>query len=816
MSHLDIIKEAERLNIIKEVESIIGKKINSRDPNLVWMNENSYALNQQKQFIALNLKNKIDDISFLKTHQYLQVLSLYDNEIEDINALKELKNLKLLYLNNNKITDIGILKYLKNLRLLNLSNNLISDISSLKELKNLKSINLSHNLIVDFAELKKLKNLIRLDLSYNKITTLPLWVMDLGLEIKWNFLEDGFCLEGNPLWSPPPEIIKQGNNAIGTYLTQLEQQGSDYLYEAKLILVGEGGSGKTSLANKIINNNYQLLSEIESKSTQGIDILHYQFPYKNKLFQVNIWDFGGQEIYHQTHQFFLSKRSLYFLVTDNRKENTDFYYWLNTVSMLSNNSPLLIIKNEKCDRYQQIQESQLKSEFNNVKDIFATNLSNNYGLNCIIANLHHYLSQLPHIGSPLPKTWVKIREQLEQNNNYVIDVKEYFKICQENGFEKEIDKLQLSEYLHDLGVCLHFQDDELLCKILILNPSWATGAVYKVLDNRKVINNFGCFNKQDLITIWQNEQYNNLRGELLALMKKFKLCYEIPNEPFNYIAPQLLKENPPNYIWETDNNLLLRFRYDFMPKGIISQFIVVMHKYIANNYQWVWKTGVILKKDFTQAEIIEYYSKREIHIRVKGQNKKELLNIVSYELDKINNNYKRLKNNCKKLIPCHCDTCKQLQEPNFFDYDELKERIAYKFYYIECRKPPFNKVNILKLIGNVVIQSEVKKMQVAPSIICNYFGDTITGDKKMGDKFNIKKVNNTKGIIGKENQISSTPESPPDTLFKNPLFYLGLGGFIYFCLILFTAYDLQKHGKLGDKSFKEIVLSPIPLLKNDK
>jgi GTPase SAR1 family protein len=43
-----------------------------------------------------------------------------------------------------------------------------------------------------------------------------------------------------------------------------------------------------------------------------------------KNFRVNIWDFGGQEIYHQTHQFFLTERSLYALVADTRTENTDF------------------------------------------------------------------------------------------------------------------------------------------------------------------------------------------------------------------------------------------------------------------------------------------------------------------------------------------------------------------------------------------------------------------------------------------------------------------------------------------------------------
>ena len=34
-----------------------------------------------------------------------------------------------------------------------------------------------------------------------------------------------------------------------------------------------------------------------------------------------MWDFGGQEIYHATHQFFLTRRSLYVLVDDTRKDD---------------------------------------------------------------------------------------------------------------------------------------------------------------------------------------------------------------------------------------------------------------------------------------------------------------------------------------------------------------------------------------------------------------------------------------------------------------------------------------------------------------
>ncbi|MEA5535424.1 COR domain-containing protein [Crocosphaera sp. XPORK-15E] len=63
---------------------------------------------------------------------------------------------------------------------------------------------------------------------------------------------------------------------------------------------------------------------------------------------------------------------------------------------------------------------------------------------------------------------------------------EYLNICQQQGFKRLEDKLQLSGYFPDLGVFLHFQNDDLLKKTIILNTAWGTDAVYKVLDNETV------------------------------------------------------------------------------------------------------------------------------------------------------------------------------------------------------------------------------------------------------------------------------------------------------------------------------------------
>jgi len=559
-----------------------------------------------------------------------------------------------------------------------------------------------------------LPNLTYLNLRENNLNELPEWLLDLNIPIVWkdDGKRTGIILEENPLEQPPLEIIKQGNKAIRAYFEQIKKEGFDTIYEAKLILVGEGGAGKTSLANKIINTDWQLIPETKSESTKGIDILNYQFPYKDKTFRVNIWDFGGQEIYHQTHQFFLSKRALYFLLTDDRKEDTDFYHWLNIVDLLSANSPVLIIKNEKSKRSRDIPEQELK-EFNNIQKILPTDLSDNRGLPEIIKALQYYITDLPHIGTKIPKTWTKVRKQLEQDSRYYIDLKEYFSICEDNGITGENFRLYLSEYLHVLGVCLHFKNHPLLRKTLILKPTWATDAVYKVLDNDTVKNQAGHFNDKDLADIWQTEEYNTMRGELLALMQKFKLCYEIRNQPQHYIAPQLLKDKVPIMTGSPlrtashGQDLLLRYKYDFMPKGILSQFIVEMHEHIANNYQWVWKSGVILEKENTQAEIIEYYGKREIHIRVVGQNKKELLNIVSYELDKINSSYERLKDKCKKLIPCHCEKCKNSQEPHFYPNDVLKRFRQDGQLEIQCQNS-YKMVRVLGLIDDIDLSFDEK------------------------------------------------------------------------------------------------------------
>lgn len=77
-------------------------------------------------------------------------------------------------------------------------------------------------------------------------------------------------LDHNPhLLTPPPEIIMGGIEAIRAFLREL-QRSSTVRYESKLLIVGEGGTGKSSLLRALRAENF----EQNLSTTHGIEISH--------------------------------------------------------------------------------------------------------------------------------------------------------------------------------------------------------------------------------------------------------------------------------------------------------------------------------------------------------------------------------------------------------------------------------------------------------------------------------------------------------------------------------------------------------------
>ncbi|MEM7086898.1 MAG: COR domain-containing protein [Bacteroidota bacterium] len=649
----------------------------------------------------------------------LRFLDVSFNQINQIEGLNKLKNLEDLDFFSNQITSIIELETLPNpdrLKILNLGSNELKDLKGLSQFSGLNELRLHYSHLSDLNSLEKLKNIKILTLHGNQLSDFPKFLLDLNRPIIWELegQTKAISVSENPWVNPPPEIIKQGNDAIEEYFQQKEESGEERLFEAKLILLGDGRSGKTSLANRLLGKE---LPE-EKDRTEGVDIIigDYSFSLGNeKDFKLNIWDFAGQDKYKTLHQLFYTESSLYVMVAESGNTAVDFDDWFQTAALFGEGSPLVIVLNEFKDGIGMgsFDPTHWKKQFPNlIKEALTCNLLTKTNFSKIESAIQYWAQELPHTQFSFPKNWAKIRNLLnERRDEQFITKKQYLQICSDNNLPDRKSALILSSVLHTVGDCLHYQKSDLLQQFVILKNEWATEAVYKILEDKEVAEiKRGFFDENDLMRIWSHEDFRDMRPQLLELMKQFKLAYQLPGKS-EYVTPPLLPAGrPESYTWPEAEHLELYIAYDFLPKALLTQFIVSRHIDIAEERTLVWRNGVVLEwPNEAYAEITKskLHGRNAIHIRSQGTNRKGMMTVILKTFRELNSEYKGIKFDEK--VPCICNGCRSRKnEQHYFNFEDLNFRLQKGKFKVECDKS-LDDQNVLELLENSFLFRKTNK-----------------------------------------------------------------------------------------------------------
>jgi len=279
------------------------------------------AAGRRLDLSGLGLEKLLESIAGLRE---LAELDLSGNELTELPEwIGALSRVHMLLIGGNRLTALPVgLGRLKRLRFLNISGNPLGSLpewigerlnlqylwadgigltilpQSLCDLNELKQLSINGHSLTELPEtiglLTNLEGLyLQTKTGASGLTSLPEG-MRLLTSLIWLYLH------GNAELGLPPEILgpalDEGASkaadpaAILEYYfrTRSTAARTRPLHEAKLILVGRGGAGKTSLVNRLVHRTY---NSKETK-TDGIAITDWPVEVGGDKVQLHIWDFG--------------------------------------------------------------------------------------------------------------------------------------------------------------------------------------------------------------------------------------------------------------------------------------------------------------------------------------------------------------------------------------------------------------------------------------------------------------------------------------------------------------------------------------------
>jgi len=758
---LTIIEQAQHVGL-KEL-NLIGKGITELPPEIGQLTslKKLYLGNEWNDENGNRLTKLPDEIGQLTS---LQFLNISGNRLMALpESIGQLTNLQALYLSGNRLTELPeSIGQLTSLQALNLSGNqLILAPNSIGQLAHLKTLIFSGNqltvlpnsidqltglqiLDLRFNQLTalleaigKLTSLHTLYLSHNQLTTLPESIGQLtnlkDLQFKDNRLTslpsslaqlkklEVLGLDGNPLNPALQSAYDQGLGALRAYLRSLEE--AEPLYEAKLVLVGEGKVGKTTLLNALTGRE----PREDEPTTHGVSIaveaLHLTHPERPDVkIQFNAWDFGGQEVYRVTHQFFFSRRSIYLLVWEPRMgvQQCQVEDWLKLIRLrVGNDAKVIIVSthSKTGQRIARIDEPVFKRDFGSmIVDFVEVDslvddpnvLGEKFNIPQLKALIAKAAKDLDQMGMPFNIHWRTARDELleigptQPRAAYT----DFTATCARHGLDA-IDIRTLAGLMHDLGYIVYYGDDERLKDDVVLQPEWLTKAIGFLLEDRTTQERQGILPDAHLRDVWLNHSFTGepkyepeLYPFFLRLMEKYDVSYRLKDGLASLVAQHVPQVQPPlPWLPEEEpspdkRRLAMVCVMDEAPPGLIPWMIVRTHEYAyeLQQHHLHWQKGMFLRHKRHGEAVLELRG-REFHLYTEAVWPEYFMNVLRQTLSKlIRDNWPGMEGRYFFSVPCQQNSCE-----GRFDIQALRQFLEDGDTTYRCQKC-HTRQNIVELL----------------------------------------------------------------------------------------------------------------------
>jgi internalin A len=157
----------------------------------------------------------------------------------------------------------------------------------------------------------------------------------------------------------PQEILDSDNclESLRDHLADLSV-GEHQVRDVKVIILGNGRVGKTQLCGRLRGEPF----DANGESTHGISVERVPLSKAPDAPLLNLWDFGGQDIYHGTHALFMATRAVFVVVWHPDFERNDevteaghmfrnhaLPYWIEYVRNLGGKRSPIVLVQSRCD-----------------------------------------------------------------------------------------------------------------------------------------------------------------------------------------------------------------------------------------------------------------------------------------------------------------------------------------------------------------------------------------------------------------------------------------------------------------------------------